>query len=135
MRGSPEHTHMNIQNDGYSSGTSSPRNIPIQVMNNQTLTNTYQNIPDKEQIQLMKINDQINMSAHMRSQMRRNTMDKVDAEESFLSTFHSNMSNPNRLPLVNNHPGGDNFMNSKPMSLTSRNEIPKDGIFNLQANN
>jgi hypothetical protein len=78
MRGSQEQTFMNIQNDGYSSGNSSPRNIPIQVMNTQALTQTYQTIPDKEQIQLMKINDQINMSAHMRSQMRRNTMDKVD---------------------------------------------------------
>jgi hypothetical protein len=46
------------------------------------------------------------------------------------------MSNPNRLPIMTKQGGknGDSFLNSKPMSLTSRNEIPKDGIFNLQGN-
>lgn len=93
QRGSPDVTC--ATDLGNSSVSQTQRNFPLSIVKPATDIGTFRNIPDKEQIEMMKLKTQVNVKSLAEEQIRRNTVHTVAGDDNFYSTF-----NTHRFPSV-----------------------------------
>ena len=105
-------------------------NIPIQVVRANHEQSTYSNIPDKDQIEMMKLKNKINSNTIINGQIRRNTRHTSQEDDILYSTFNSN-----RFPSVGGYgsqttrPGQKILAEHKTSAQTQRRD---DKIFTSQ---